>query len=446
MLSVCVLIEIEIQNRGQPEGVAGGRVKMVQCGIMKNFARGFLRKGRLFCIASLAVWAAGAGGVDPFEKGYLQIFNEDDSCFFGAWLNGRKPSDPVTTKELVAYVDEISASGKLTHFFMCPNAQRANYPSKVFEPAWAPCDVPGWQQTGWSHALKLFYDNGIDPYAVWAKRCRERGVSPWFTVRMNDLHCVYRPTYGGHSKFWREHPQYWREPFNEKNRDRDLRALDYSHREVRDYVAAFVGELLARYDVDGVECDWMRFMHHLPPGRERDFAPCLDAVMREVRRHADAAAKRLGHPVRVGVRVDSDPKAALGHGTDPFAWAEAGYVDLVVPCNFYFSADFDMPLGEWMRRLAAVNPRVRVVPGADNGLVVEKMNRRDLTLAQYCGWADRMNARGATGLYLFNFMYYPRTSEVWKFFTAHGFGPEAIAGQAKEVPAKYIRECDHPMQ
>lgn len=413
---------------------------------MQKKVGSFVQSGTLLCLVAVSMWGAFARGADSFEKKYLQIYNEDDSCFFGTWLGQRRQGDPVTTRELEAYVDEISSSGKLTHFFMCPNAQRANYPSKVFEPAWASCDVPGWQQSSWSKALKLYFDNGIDPYVVWAKRCRERGVSPWFTVRMNDLHAVYRPTYGGHSKFWREHPQYWREPFNEKHRDRDLRALDFSHREVRDYVTAFIGELLSRYDVDGVECDWMRFMHHLTPGRERDLSPCLDAVMREVRRHADVAARRLGHPVRVGVRVDSDPKAALGHGTDPFAWAEAGYVDLVVPCNFYFSADFDMPLEEWTRRLTAANPRVRVVPGTDNGLVVEGTKRRDLTLEEYFGWADRMNARGGTGIYLFNFMYYPRNGKVWKFFTAYGFGPDAIAGHEKSVPAKYVRECDHPMQ
>jgi len=377
---------------------------------------------------------------------YLQIFNEDDSCFFISYWKNHKPGDAVTTKELEAYVDELSASGKLTHFFMSPNAMRANFPSKVFEPAWAPCDVSGWKQSCWSKALKLFFDNGIDPYAVWAKRCRERGVSPWFSVRMNDLHEVFRPTYGGHSKFWREHPQFWREPFNRDERDRDLRALDYSHPEVREYMQAFVRELLERYDVDGVECDWMRFMHHLTPGHEREQSACLDSVMRDVRRSADAAAKRLGHPVRVGVRVDSDPKAALGHGTDPFAWAAQGSVDLVVPCNFYFSADFDLPLGEWTSRLAAANPRVRVIPGTDNGLVEEGKQRRVLTLDEYCGWADRMNARGGKGVYLFNFMLYPRDGEVWKFFIANGFGPEAIADHAKSVPKSYVRECDHPMQ
>ena len=30
---------------------------------------------------------------------------------------------------------------------------------------------------------------GIDSYAVWIKRCREKGLKGWISIRMNDCHC-----------------------------------------------------------------------------------------------------------------------------------------------------------------------------------------------------------------------------------------------------------------
>ena len=30
---------------------------------------------------------------------------------------------------------------------------------------------------------------GIDPHTVWFRRCRELGINPWLSVRMNDCHC-----------------------------------------------------------------------------------------------------------------------------------------------------------------------------------------------------------------------------------------------------------------
>ncbi|MBO6060734.1 MAG: hypothetical protein J6P98_01265, partial [Clostridia bacterium] len=33
--------------------------------------------------------------------------------------------------------------------------------------------------------LMSFHEHGIDPYAVWFARCREKGLRPWLSVRMN---------------------------------------------------------------------------------------------------------------------------------------------------------------------------------------------------------------------------------------------------------------------
>ena len=220
----------------------------------------------MFCLSFLLVTATVANPVF--------VFNEDDSHFFG------RPAEKMTEAGLLEYLDEVTASGAVTHFFMCPNAMRANFDSKAFEPVWTAMSEPG-RKPGWGPRVKLLHDRGIDPYAVWAKGCRARGVSPWLSMRMNDVHSVHDPLFCSHSTFWLKHPEFRRVPdaIVKNGGDWTKWALDYSHPEVRAYSLAFVKELLGRYDVDGIECDWMRFPEHLPPGREVEFSGCLNELV-----------------------------------------------------------------------------------------------------------------------------------------------------------------------
>lgn len=368
----------------------------------------------------------------------ILVFNEDDSHFFG------RPPEKMTEAGLLEYLDEVIGPGAVTHFFMCPNAMRANFDSKAFEPIWKAMEEPG-RKPGWGRKVKMLHDRGIDPYAVWVKGCRDRGVSPWISMRMNDVHNVHDSSFCSLSTFWLEHPEFRREPnATVKNGGQWTSwALDYSHPEVRAYSLGFVKELLERYDVDGIECDWMRFPEHLPPGRARDCSPCLDEFMRDVRREANLAAKRRGHPILVGARVDSDPRAALARGTDAFQWAREGSVDWVVPCNFFATVDFELPYAEWRSRMDEISPQVRIVPGADSGLLLpgKGWKRRLLTRDEYYGWADRLQKQGANGFYLFNLFQHSETGEVWRSILKDGLSQEIIKNRTKSVPSGIAREC-----
>lgn len=366
------------------------------------------------------------------------VFNEDDSHFFG------RPPEKMTEAGLLEYLDEVVGPGAVTHFFMCPNAMRANFDSKAFEPIWKCLKEPG-RNPGWSKKVKLLHDRGVDPYAVWIRGCRERGVSPWISMRMNDVHNVHDPSFCSLSTFWLKHPEFRREPqATVKNGGQWTSwALDYSHSEVRAYSLGFVKELLERYDVDGIECDWMRFPEHLPSGRARDCSPCLDEFMRDVRREVNLAAKKRGHPILVCARVDSDPRAALARGTDPFQWAREGSVDWIVPCNFFSTVDFELPYAEWRSKMDEISPQVRIVPGADSGLLIpgKGWNRRLLTRDEYYGWADRLQKQGANGFYLFNLFQHSETGEVWRSILKDGLSQEIIKNRTKSVPAGVAREC-----
>ena len=368
------------------------------------------------------------------DNGKVLVFNEDNS----AYGSGRKYGGPFTEEGLRDYVRRIAAGGKVTHFFMCPNAMCVNWDSAVMEPAWAAFDRPGAKPAPWQTGVRALHDAGLDMYAIWADEARRQGVSPWLSIRMNDVHCVNEPDNGMHSAFWRNHPEFRRVP-NTDGRCWTDAALDFAHEEVRAYWKAFLAEAFGRYDIDGLELDWMRFTEHLTPGREPEFSWCLDEIVEETRRLADEAGKRLGHRVRVGARVSSRPEAARARGTDFETWARKGWIDWLVPCNFWWSVDFNLPYAEWARLVQNANSEVLVIPGLDGGAAVNG-KRHILSLGEYAVFADRMYRQGAPGIYLFNLFDTPKESGVWDAILSEGLPSRLVAERARGVTVTDIHD------
>ena len=313
----------------------------------------------LLLLALMPGWAAPADPGRAFPPGTL-IVNEDNSHFFGS-----RPAEEMTRAGLVALVDGYAGS-KVTHLFLNTSAMRASFRSRTREAIWDPVDGVEPKEL-WPQNAKRLHEAGLDPYAVWITRAREVGISPWISMRMNDVHSVESPGNFMHSSFWRDHPELRRRPGKPGQPWTDS-ALNYAHEAVRTYQLAHVKELLERYDADGFELDWMRFPFHLTPGKEREEGPLLDAFVREVRGLTEAWAKRRGHPIRLGVRVPAHPDAAAGLGVDAVRWAKAGWVDLVVPGPFFRSSDFGIPLELWRERLGSAAGTVAVLPGFEHNI------------------------------------------------------------------------------
>ena len=327
----------------------------------------------------------------------MLVINEDNSHFFGS----RKPEE-MTLAGLHAFVDQYAGSA-VTHLFLCPNAMRASFRSRSRDAIWDPAD--GEEPDGlWPQNAKRLFEAGLDPYQVWISRCREKGLSPWLSMRMNDVHAVDDTKNFMHSSFWRKHPEYWRVP-NGSAGPWVNRAMNYAHPAVREHQMAFVRELLERYDPDGIELDWMRFGFHLTPGREPEESGMLTDFVREVRSLTTEWSKKRGHRILLSVRAPAHPDAASGLGMNAVVWANKGLVDLIVPCPFWTSSDFDIPLELWQERLGDTAKRVAVAPGLEYNSRPwpgGKAAANDLASAR--GFAASAYHRGADSIYLFNWM------------------------------------------
>jgi hypothetical protein len=363
----------------------------------------------------------------------MLAINEDNSHFFGT----RKPED-MTMEGLLAFVDQYAGSA-VTHLFLNPNAMRASFRSSSRDAIWDP--VAGKEPVDlWPQNAKRLFAAGLDPYEVWINRCREKGISPWLSMRMNDVHSVDESDNFMHSSFWREHPQSWRVPHGAASPWVN-RAMNYAHAEVREHQMAFVRELLERYDPDGLELDWMRFGYHLTPGREREEGAILTEFVRTTRALTKDWSTKRGHPILLGVRVPAHPDSAAGLGMDAVAWAREGLVDLLVPCPFWSSSDFDIPVERWRERLGEVAGQVTVAPGLEynarpwpGGAAVAN----DLACAR--GFAASAHQRGADSLYLFNWMdSETRPVEVsdYQVLLRDGLSPQAVSRTLRRHPVCY---------
>ncbi len=335
--------------------------------------------------------------------------NEDNSHYYFT-----RAGQDLDAERVAGFVDQYAGT-QVRELLLSPNSMRTSYASEVWDPIWRGYDPAGpddqplfastpagarqssrqWVHTAWQLAQKK-----VDPYRLWIARARRHGISPWLSMRMNDIHNVDDERSFMHSEFWRAHPEYRRVRWRAASwQDR---AFDYGHAAVRDYHLKLVRELVTRYDCDGLELDWMRFPYHFVPGRERDGGELLVDFMRQARAILDAAGHRRGRRLRLAVRVPSRPQTAIAMGLDGARWAQLGLVDMVVVTPFWASIETDMPIETWRRLLP---PRVTLAAGLE--LLIRpyhayKIQKNSLETVR--GAAAAMLERGADRVYLFNYM------------------------------------------
>lgn len=349
--------------------------------------------------------AFGASGDKPL------YYNQDSTQFFATDFPDGRAGEAIDR-----YVDEVADAG-VTVFLCNTNARRANYRSRAWDAFWdgydpsgpddqpflapaAKADVPVFRKI--IHNMWKVHQEGVDYPARVIARCRQRGMVPWITLRMNDCHNNDVLDHPFHGRFWVENPRFRRQNCT----GYFANCLDFAHREVRDYYMSLIEETLDRYDVDGLELDFLREPYLFSANKEQEGAPVLTSWLREIHRKANEAAVKRGHPIRLGVRMPSRPETALGMGLDAVTWAREGLVDLLVVTPRWATLEFGMAIPEWRRQLGdskvtlvgGLEVLYRPMPGGPAEVVTPELAR---------GAASLVLADGADAVYLFN--YFPGT-------------------------------------
>ena len=235
---------------------------------------------------------------------------------------------------------------------------------------------------------------GTDPYAVWIRRCREIGIRPWITFRMNDCHvnAFLKSTFQQLAKKngWIIGEQYGY--FGN--------CLDYKVPEVRETMLRYLEEQVMRYDVHGVELDFQRELYCFNY-LEEDMDVCtgiMNDFVRSFKCIVKKAEEKFGHPIRIAVRLTRDIDQSLRFGFDARAWAKEGLVDMIVPSPRWSNVDTGIPFDVWKRELPGVE-----IPGCLEAVLSADRDIALMTAETARGLAAGHLAAGADEIYLYNY-------------------------------------------
>ncbi len=263
--------------------------------------------------------------------------------------------------------------------------------------------------------LAALGDDPLQPILNWWKR---DGRTFFFSIRMNDLH-----------QAWMNFPSMWdsvrraqrhlflKPPTEEEWQTQFVPWLtgkgsnpvgkigpsstnmgyDYSLPKVREHYLGILREACRRYDLDGVEFDWLRAAIYFRKGEVN--AEIITGFVGQAHAILAEAAKRRGHPVRLVCRVPDTPGKALDVGLDVGSWLKAGWIDAVIAGDGdFFSA---CGIDQWVT--LAHRHEVPVYG------VLERASWGEMRFARF-GSPETLRAavatlyqKGADGIYLFNF-------------------------------------------
>ncbi len=255
---------------------------------------------------------------------------------------------------------------------------------------------------------------GDDPLQPILQFWKRDGRTFFFSMRMNDAHHDIFNWAHLWDDFRRTHRDLWIDPPTDPEWEtqflpwlngtgpkpefpsrRDLR-LDYSKPQVRKHYLDTLREACRRYDLDGIELDWLRSPKLFRP-REVDTV-LMTAFVTEARIILDASAKTRGRPLRLVSRVPDSPEDARAMGLDVEAWLKKGLLDAVIAGNGVVFSGLD--LEAWV---ALAHRYHTPVYGSLERIKMRKSFSRYGSPETLRAAAATLWEKGADGLYFFNF-------------------------------------------
>ena len=351
----------------------------------------FRSRGGLLLLATLAMSCAPQSTSDAnTTDGNRVIYNIDSTQLFLGTFG------PIEAATIDRFVAEHAHAG-VTDLLINVNAQRTNYDSDVWEATWEE-ENPDAPQVEWMDNTRVLHDAGIDYPRRMLAQARHNGMRGWISIRMNDAHLPNEPDHPLHSEFWREHPE-WHLPNS---------GLDFAEPDVRQHYINLIREVTERYDLDGIELDFLRFRYYFRGGEEQAGLPLMTALVATADSLATAAEERLGHPVDLAVRVPTSPTVSRALGLDVEAWVGAGSIDLLTASPFWSSTNTDIRVDEWKDLIGEKD--VVLAVSAEDGIDSGGVSRRTMTRSEMRGLFAAVVYEGARP-YFFNLFTDP-----WKLW------------------------------
>jgi len=242
-----------------------------------------------------------------------------------------------------------------------------------------------------SNNLGWLTRDGIDPVAIVMNRARHQGMESMLSYRMNELHDVDKPASPLLSPFWKAHPEYRVGGYEGWGKE----ALNYAVPEVREYVFAILEEIVDRYDLDGLELDFMRFPYYFPFRKDSmgAYERTMTDFVERVRKMTDSIGNERGRSILLSARIPTSLQGCTHLGLDPATWSRGGLIDFLTLSPF-LSTETDIPVGEFRAACSGVP----IYTCLEFTIGARQMTREEKRAA-----AALLYAAGSDGMYLFNY-------------------------------------------
>ena len=184
---------------------------------------------------------------------------------------------------------------------------------------------------------------GTDPLKIAEEYCRAEGLEFFASLRVNDTHdqghTEEKPMFLM-SPFKRKNPQFLMGSYDKRPQRCSWSAVDFTHREVRDRMAAIVAEICANYDIDGIEYDFMRHIQLLKSVAEGGVASqkeldMMTGFMKQLRGITEAAGRKRGRPILVSIRVPDSVDYCRAVGIDLERWMKEKLFDIMTGASYF---------------------------------------------------------------------------------------------------------------
>ena len=381
------------------------------------------------------------------------LFTGDSNYLFATPSIYRPGSGPFTVKHVLDHIRLLAESGVDT-YLLNPNAQRAFYPSKVIprmtdgyrrgDHAFVRCFALSSMPSGvseeevyryeerliaWMNPMLDLEEAGVDWLAEAILACRQYGVAPWVSIRMNDVHgsnnpsCLFIncPLYeDARYRLRGERPEIPGETWSY------FSGLNYECAEVRDYMFAQILEVVEDYEFEGLELDWLRNPLCCEPGASQATIDMMTEWVGEIRALTHARGEQTGRRYPLGIRTPGDLGTMRAIGLDITAMVQQGLIDYVSPSNFW-QTTWDMPHNRLRAELGEEVTIYGVIEDAPNWLPCARDGGQRGTLHHWTQTLNRLLsasaplmrgnaagklALGADGIEFFNF--FATDQDLWE--------------------------------
>ncbi|MFH0963185.1 MAG: hypothetical protein V2A58_04140 [Planctomycetota bacterium] len=309
----------------------------------------------------------------------------------------------LTTAEIIRErIDFLAKVGVDALAWCTCSPDLCNYPTQAGEwraAAKRPAKRGSGQSWNWAYNMRKLVEEGNDPVDVMAARCHEHGMPFLGSIRMNDIHHIHAYRHVENvTQFVLEHGEWCIRDGSGKV----VGGMDYAVEGVRAHRLAILQEQFERYEMDGLDLDFMRTPPFFQPGRERAGAAIMTEYVRSVREMLDETAKRKGRgrPI-LGARVPTTLGACEAAGIELSKWIGDRLLDYACPSHGS-KPDANIPVEEFVK--IAKGKGCGIFPTVQSNVAAQYDREVVQRLPHYRGLANNYFRFGAQGISTFNFM------------------------------------------